>query len=573
MLSTGAVLQGRYRIERVLGRGGMGAVYLAIEEQLGNKRVAIKEMRIDIDNPTERQQAIDQFYSEARILATLDHPNLVDVTHYFEEKGKQYLVMAFIDGKTLEALVNETQGYLPVASVVNWMDQIGDVLEYLHGHDPPIIFRDMKPSNVMLDTRSRIRLIDFGIARSFDSGKTKAFIKGVGTDGFAPLEQYGQSGTTDARTDIYAWGATIYALLTRSIPPSAVDLATREAVLAPPCGVNPEVSPALEQVLATMMALHKDDRYPSVALAREALKGSMLEAEPAQGPPRLLARGGGLVPGRNRPVAPQPERKLGTSRAFLQSRPGEEASAASTPELRPRVIPSPVRAVPNLPEELPISHRPPPVGPPPGPLVVQAPTGPQMEPPVTEGGVLTDLDDSVLAAFYSERLAIKAVLQASSSLIDLLKPSNKYELVKVTEIDADHLVFVTTQAYRTGSIVQMRISLPQLGEGKPVQIDVRVNLLDRSQVAQAFRFRGTFRDLSPETKGILANANHLERRKYRRFSQKFQVLARQLPAGARGLAVDLSVAGIGLLVGGMVPLGALLDLTLDLEDTTNPGER
>ncbi|MHB2017714.1 MAG: serine/threonine protein kinase, partial [Candidatus Xenobia bacterium] len=233
MLDAGCQLRGRYHIERVLGQGGMGAVYQAADTQLSGKKVAIKEMAIMIADPTDRQRAVEQFHKEAGMLAQLDHPSLVYVTDHFEEEGKWYLVMAYVDGKTLEARLNEVDGFLSVTDVVAWMDQVCDVFEYLHSHSPPIIFRDMKPSNIMLDSRGRIRLIDFGIARDFvASSKTATFIKGAGTPGFAPLEQY--CCTTDPRTDVYSLGATMYCLLTRTIPPPSPDLAAFNATLTPP---------------------------------------------------------------------------------------------------------------------------------------------------------------------------------------------------------------------------------------------------------------------------------------------------------------------------------------------------
>ncbi|HEY4003245.1 MAG TPA: serine/threonine-protein kinase, partial [Candidatus Xenobia bacterium] len=162
MLAGGVVLQNRYRIETVLGRGGMGAVYLAIDGSLGNKRVAIKEMSVLIDDAQARQKAIEQFQVEARMLAELDHPGLVRVSHYFEEQGMQYLVMMYIDGSTLEAKVNERSDFWPLGMVLDWTEQLADVLDYLHNHQPPIIFRDLKPPNVMIDARNHVILIDFG---------------------------------------------------------------------------------------------------------------------------------------------------------------------------------------------------------------------------------------------------------------------------------------------------------------------------------------------------------------------------------------------------------------------------
>lgn len=272
MLAPGTFLNDKYLIAGVLGQGGMGSVYRAIIPSLGGKPVAIKEMRVDIKDAPTRDSAVRQFHTEARLLALLNHPGLVDVTDAFSEGDSEYLVMSLVDGKTLDAHLQEAEGFLPVATVLGWMDQLCDVLHYLHTQSPPVIFRDLKPNNVMLDVHQRIRLIDFGIARALVAGsRTATFIRGAGTAGFSPVEQFG-NGATDARSDVYALGATLYTLLTGTVPPYATELITGEATLVAPQQINPDVRPELAAVLMRMMGLRREDRYPTVAEVRRALQ-------------------------------------------------------------------------------------------------------------------------------------------------------------------------------------------------------------------------------------------------------------------------------------------------------------
>ena len=213
-LSLQSVLSGRYVILRCVGKGGMGAVYQAADIRIPGKTWAIKEMSdAAITNPLEKQEAIAAFRQEALMLARLDHSNLPKVTDHFAEGGKQYLVMDFIEGETLAGrLEQEDGGPLPVDEVLDWARQLCDVLEYLHSQSPPIVFRDLKPANVMVTPEGTVKLIDFGIARLFKPGKA-ADTAFFGTAGYAPKEQYGE-GQTDARSDICALGATLHYLLT-----------------------------------------------------------------------------------------------------------------------------------------------------------------------------------------------------------------------------------------------------------------------------------------------------------------------------------------------------------------------
>jgi class 3 adenylate cyclase/CHASE2 domain-containing sensor protein len=277
MLGSGELLAGRYRIVVVAGAGGMGYVYEAFDETAARK-VAIKEMAVHIHHPTERAAALDQFRHEADLLASLHHPRIVDVLDFFEENDNAYLVMTFVEGQTLDKVINAMPSLPDPEVVLDWIDQICEVLEYMHALDPPVLFRDLKPSNIMLEPGGHIRLVDFGLARVLvPMSATRTFIKGSGTVGFSPIEQI--TGTTDARSDVYALGATAYALLTRTVPPISVSLLSGEASLMPPRQINPRIPSMVEAVLMRMLGVHKEQRYQTVRDARAALASARQAGE------------------------------------------------------------------------------------------------------------------------------------------------------------------------------------------------------------------------------------------------------------------------------------------------------
>ncbi|HYX50496.1 MAG TPA: protein kinase [Ktedonobacteraceae bacterium] len=247
----------------VIGRGGMAAVYKANDTRQGNL-VAIKEMSLSTVAEDERSQAIQNFLAEARILSRLNHPNLPAFTDFFTEGARHFLVMEFIDGSTLEDLLERNKGPFSEPRVLGWARQLCDVLEYLHNQQPPVIFRDMKPSNIMLTRSGRIKLIDFGIARLFrNRGSQDTQV--LGTPGFAPPEQYG-SAQTDERSDIYSLAMTLFQLLTRSISENGFGLTNVHANF-------PHISPPVARALEKATSLRPEDRYESIVVFRRALLG------------------------------------------------------------------------------------------------------------------------------------------------------------------------------------------------------------------------------------------------------------------------------------------------------------
>lgn len=307
-LEEGKILANRYKVEKVLGQGGMGAVYLARDGSLGDKYVAIKEMRITAADDKGQQAALKQFRQEAQFLANLEHPNLVQVSDFFSDDGRHYLVMAYVKGQNLGEMLLARKGAFPVAKVLEWGRQLAGVLHYLHTQDPPILFRDLKPSNIMLDAAGNVRLIDFGIARSFNpEGVTATFLQGMGSAGYSPLEQYQGAGGTDPRSDIYALGATLFHLVTNRVPPSPVELVSENKPMPSPKRWNPTLPNNVEQILLKMLAVRKDDRYQTMEQVRALLDQAAKHLEQDEdGATEALGSAPSLPPPSSAPLAQAP---------------------------------------------------------------------------------------------------------------------------------------------------------------------------------------------------------------------------------------------------------------------------
>ena len=262
--NIGSVLEGRYRLRSLLGRGGTGSVYLADDTQLFDRPVAVKELIEQFSGEEERDAAIERFTHEAKMLVALSHPNLPDVRSYFTEGGRHYLVMEYVEGNTLARLLEQAGGTLRTQDVTDWGRQICDVLAYLHGRTPPVIFRDLKPTNIMVDGHGRIKLIDFGTARHFDLSKHTDTLK-MGSIGYAPPEQYQGYGQTSPRTDIYALGATLHHLLTNQDP------SEHPFVFTPPSLVRTDVPEPLSRAVMRALNLDPTQRFSSASELRHAL--------------------------------------------------------------------------------------------------------------------------------------------------------------------------------------------------------------------------------------------------------------------------------------------------------------
>ncbi len=271
--STGSLpdqtlLAGRYQLLSRVGQGGMGAVYKAADTRFNNRPVAIKEMSSTGLTPARLQEAEAAFEHEAHLLADLLHPNLPRIYEHFAENDRSYLVMDFIEGQTLEEYLGQKGGGpLPIDLVITWAEQLCDVLNYLHSHQPPIIFRDLKPANVMISDSGHVYLIDFGIARIFKPGKQHDTVA-LGSPGYAAPEQYGKA-QSSPRSDIYSLGALLHHLLT-GVDPSEQPFFFRDA-----SQLNPAIDPALDALLKQMLAMDSNRRPASAQEVLNTLKGAV----------------------------------------------------------------------------------------------------------------------------------------------------------------------------------------------------------------------------------------------------------------------------------------------------------
>jgi outer membrane protein assembly factor BamB len=228
------------------------------------KLVAVKEMINSAPDPLVRETIVQNFEREANLLATLHHSSIPRIYDYFSVESRSYLVLEFIHGKDMEAIINEAKSFLPEEQLLSWAIELCDVLDYLHKHKPdPIIFRDMKPSNVMINNNGDVMLVDFGIAKVFQSG-----IKGtmIGTEGYSPPEQYRGEATPSA--DIYALGATLHHALTRRDPRMEPPFSFAER---PVRRINPSVSPEMESVVNIALEYNPENRFHTAADMKLAL--------------------------------------------------------------------------------------------------------------------------------------------------------------------------------------------------------------------------------------------------------------------------------------------------------------
>ncbi|MBE7550130.1 MAG: PQQ-binding-like beta-propeller repeat protein [Anaerolineales bacterium] len=371
ILPKGAVLQKRYEIIKVLGVGGMGAVYLAQDLRFTGviRRCALKEMISTTPDPHIRRLAVESFSREANLLVQLNHPGIPKIYDFFTEAVRSYLVMEYVEGDDLENVLENTEGMLKEETVLDWAIQVCDVLVYLHGQIPPIIFRDLKPSNIMLrKQQNKIALIDFGIAKAFEAGQKGTMI---GTEGYSPPEQY--RGVADPRGDIYALGATLHHLLTKRDPRLEPPFTFHEE---PARLLNPSLSEETNAVIMKALEYEPEKRYQSAQTFKDALvaalkkdKSVVVSAAPSTQvlPPSAPATNTTTILSGQPPVPPQYQ----------------------TPQPPPAQYPSPYPSQPYPPQYPPY---------PPQPYPPQYPPYPPQ--PVSPGGFMGEaegeLSDSIL---------------------------------------------------------------------------------------------------------------------------------------------------------------------------------
>lgn len=263
------VLRGRWEVVDRLGQGGMGTVYMARDLNLSTlsekkKAAVVKELRDDFIRGEDKEKAKEFFMREVHVLADLDHPNIVRVLDQFSvidertKEEKYYLVMEYVQGQNLHEMLTKRKEPFDEDMVIDWAVQICDVLTYLHTHYPPVIYRDLKPSNIMINTNDQVKLVDFGIARPFEDSEDNTHVV---SQGYSPPEQYW--GAADPRSDVYALGATIHFLLTGQDPLALT--------VSSPQSINPDVSDHINEVVKQATHQDAEGRYQCAADMKDAL--------------------------------------------------------------------------------------------------------------------------------------------------------------------------------------------------------------------------------------------------------------------------------------------------------------
>lgn len=294
-LAPNTMIQNRYLVVQAIGKGGMGEVYLAVDQRLGSA-VALKRTFFNDDNALG-----GAFEREARILARLRHPVLPKVIDHFAENGDQFLVMEHISGDDMSKRLENANKPFPLTWVMFWADQMLDALSYLHSHEPPIVHRDIKPQNLKLTDENHIVLLDFGLSKDFDTSTTGNPLNSASVAGYSPhfasMEQIRGTGT-DPRSDIYSLSATLYQLLTNNIPADALSRA--DALLGgnadpiiPLSDFNPDISPAVSEVILKGVALRQDQRFETAAEMQKALRRAFNQGSADPDAKRVLAPGDG----------------------------------------------------------------------------------------------------------------------------------------------------------------------------------------------------------------------------------------------------------------------------------------
>jgi len=292
MLETGSIAQDRYRVVKPLGQGGMGAVFRAWDLRL-KVPVALKELRPQPGLDAPLLGALrEQFEQEASVLARLNHPNLVRVTDFFEEENNAYLVMDFVEGQSLAALIVQ-EGAQPENRVLDWGRQLLEALIYCH--DRGVVHRDIKPQNIILKPDGGVMLVDFGLVKLWDPNdpRTRTAMRGMGTPEYAPPEQYGATGEhTGPPSDVYSLGATLYHLLTGKAPPTATDRMAMPEQFAPLRRLAPHVTPRTEQLVMKALSLSVNERWQNGREMLAALQSGPLPERPIEvGMPRTVRAG------------------------------------------------------------------------------------------------------------------------------------------------------------------------------------------------------------------------------------------------------------------------------------------
>lgn len=510
VIEQGTILDGRYVVEELVPRGGAGIVYAA--RRLDGERVSLTEL------PPVDAEA---FRQEADALAAVDVAGVLRVREAFAVGGQAFLVHDWIEGPTLEALVGGTEGFLPMVAVARLFRRLCDVLSECHHQVPPLLVRQLRPDTVVVDPQGELHV-------------TAGLACVASNTPFSPIEQWVPGRFVDHRSDIYALGGTLYAMLTRRTPPTAVELATGEVPLGLVERFNPLAGAGYSELIARMMRVAPMDRLQTVTEVRDAFEASVGGGEaPAADDADVIGAwrrtrrcpGCGAEGQRGLEVCPQCGQYLKRRMVSLK----DPQKAGGTTPLETLPAPPPLARAEEedwreIPEEL--LPQPPRVR-----ALVQVPQG------------------------FLEALTSKAAV---------------HEMVEVEDVNSQAMLFDGTNEYATGSTLLVRLVVPLLAGADYRIIDAKVVVKDSLPAGpHTRRYLGVFKGLKPDAAELLDTYKAQERRQAQRFERTFQVISRELP-DFKVLTTDVSAKGLSFLASSSLPVGTELDVLLDPDDATMP---
>ncbi|HPZ10323.1 MAG TPA: serine/threonine-protein kinase, partial [Candidatus Eremiobacteraeota bacterium] len=256
------VLQERYKVINLIQTGPTSRMYRCFDIKR-NRHVFVKELIATYTDPSLRQQAIEQFKKEAKILFKLKQENLPKFEDYFDYEENRYLILEYVEGKRLNVIVESQTSFLSERQVIDWSIELCEALAYLHNREPnPVIFRDLSPQSILLADEGKLKLIDFGISKIYEADAKTMGIAKTMTQHYSPIEQH--AGTTDKRSDIYSLGATMYFLITREPPMDCIERIVEDEPMEPCSKFNPGISRELERIIMKAMEIDKKDRYQDI---------------------------------------------------------------------------------------------------------------------------------------------------------------------------------------------------------------------------------------------------------------------------------------------------------------------
>lgn len=261
------IIADRYRIISILGEGGMGKVYEAEDLRLNNRKIALKAIRLSSRDPSKNRQNLKTFQQESKLLSSLKHPGIPGIYDSFSDDDTAYLAMEFIDGQNLESVIAASEGGIPEEKVIQWGIETAEILKHLHHHKPPIIFRDLKPANIIITEDSRLKLVDFGIAKSLVTDNKSTALMSKGTIGYASPEQFDSNKRTDERSDIYSLGACLHHLATGEDPRNRPPFSFR-----PVRKMRENLSESIENIISKCLQPDIIDRYQTIDQVLRDLK-------------------------------------------------------------------------------------------------------------------------------------------------------------------------------------------------------------------------------------------------------------------------------------------------------------